>query len=147
MKLYIILYYIIFLTSCIAYIPMNDNNSLLMERKLENTEWQSKKSGNKQKIHFLSNEIKLGVGKLLGTTNTPFSLINQDQNYALYSIYEDYLPSLLGVIQIDTKTIRVLIWQGNSLPLKQEIIDNINQYGIEFSIKKKKNIKNPKNLF
>ncbi len=146
MKLYIILYYILFLTSCIPYIPMNDDSSFLIGSKLENTEWQSKKSSNKQTIYFLSNEIKLGIGKLLGTTNTPFSIIDQDQNYALYSIYEEYLPSLLGIIQIDTKTIRILIWQGNSLPLKQEIIDNINQYGTDFSIKKKKNFKNPKNL-
>ena len=141
MKTLFILGFILFLSACTPSIPMDD--SLLMGDKLFNTEWQSKDVHDK-KIYFMPNDIKFDVGNLLGTTNMSYSIIDQDQNYVLYRIDDEYSPSLVGVVQIDEKTIKALVLQNNiitssSTPvsLKKEIFDIIDQKGILFTITKK----------
>ena len=96
MKIQFILGFILFLSACTPSIPMDD--SLLMGDKLENTEWQSKDTRYKKHIYFMPKDIKFDVGSLLGTTNMSFSMIDQDQNYALYSIDDKYTPGLIGVV-------------------------------------------------
>ena len=141
MKIQFILGFILFLGACTPSIPMDD--SLLMGDKLFNTEWQSKDTKNK-KIYFMPNDIKFDVGSLLGTTNMSYSMVDQDQNYILYRIDDEYSPSLVGVVQIDEKTIKTLVLQNNittasSTPtsLKNEVIDIIDRKGGLFTITKK----------
>lgn len=142
MKIQFILGFILFLSACTPSIPMDD--SLLMGDKLKNTEWQSKDVRNKKHIYFMPNDIKFDVGTLLGTTNIPYSMVDQDQNYALYRINDEYSPSLIGVVQVDEKTIKTLVLQNNvvtstsiSSSPKKEIMDIIDQRGTLFTIKKK----------
>ena len=142
MKTQFILGFILFLGACTPYIPMDD--SLLMGDKLFNTEWQSKDARNKKKIYFMPNDIKFDVGSLLGTTNMSYSMVDQDQNYVLYRIDDEYSPSLVGVVQVDEKTIKTLVLQNNvitsnSTPasLKKEIMDMIDTKGGLFTITKK----------
>ena len=141
MKVQLILFFILFLNACTPSIPMDD--SLLMGDKLFNTEWQSKDTKNK-KIYFMPNDIKFDVGTLLGTTNMPYAMVDQDQNYALYRIDDEYSPSLIGVVQVDEKTIKTLVLQNNTitststpLSLKKEIMDMIDIKGGLFTITKK----------
>ena len=141
MKVSFILFFIVFLSACVPSIPMDD--SLLMGDKLENTEWQSKDTKDK-KIYFMPNDIKFDVGTLLGTTNMPYSMVDQDQNYVLYRIDDKYSPSLVGVVQVDEKTIKALVLQNNTITstatsssLKKEIMNIIDQQGILFTIKKR----------
>ena len=140
MKTQFILGFILFLGACTPSIPMDD--SLLMGDKLFNTEWQSKDTKNK-KIYFMPNDIKFDVGSLLGTTNMSYSMVDQDQNYVLYRIDDEYSPSLVGVVQVDEKTIKTLVLQNNviikttSSSLKKEVLDLIDQKGSLFTITKK----------
>ena len=140
MKIQFILGFILFLGACTPSIPMDD--SLLMGDKLFNTEWQSKDTKNK-KIYFMPNDIKFDVGSLLGTTNMSYSMVDQDQNYVLYRIDDEYSPSLVGVVQVDEKTIKTLVLQNNviikttSSSLKKEVLDLIDQKGSLFTITKK----------
>ena len=141
MKVQLILFFILFLNACTPSIPMDD--SLLMGDKLFNTEWQSKDTKNK-KIYFMPNDIKFDVGTLLGTTNMPYAMVDQDQNYALYLIDDEYSPSLIGVVQVDEKTIKTLVLQNNIITstttpssLKKEIMDMIDTKGGLFTITKK----------
>ena len=141
MKVQLILFFILFLNACTPSIPMDD--SLLMGDKLFNTEWQSKDTKNK-KIYFMPNDIKFDVGTLLGTTNMPYAMVDQDQNYALYRIDDEYSPSLIGVVQVDEKTIKTLVLQNNIITstttpssLKKEIMDMIDTKGGLFTITKK----------
>ena len=140
MKIQFVLGFILFLGACTPSIPMDD--SLLMGDKLFNTEWQSKDTKNK-KIYFMPNDIKFDVGSLLGTTNMSYSMVDQDQNYVLYRIDDEYSPSLVGVVQVDEKTIKTLVLQNNviikttSSSLKKEVLDLIDQKGSLFTITKK----------
>ena len=140
MKIQFVLGFILFLGACTPSIPMDD--SLLMGDKLFNTEWQSKDTKNK-KIYFMPNDIKFDVGSLLGTTNMSYSMVDQDQNYVLYRIDDEYSPSLVGVVQVDEKTIKTLVLLNNviitttSSSLKKEIVDLIDQKGSLFTITKK----------
>ena len=142
MKTQFVLGFVLFLGACTPSIPMDD--SLLMGDKLFNTEWQSKDARNKKKIYFMPNDIKFDVGSLLGTTNMSYSMVDQDQNYVLYRIDDEYSPSLVGVVQVDEKTIKTLVLQNNvmtsnSTPasLKKEIMDMIDTKGGLFTITKK----------
>ncbi len=140
MKIQFVLGFILFLGACTPSIPMDD--SLLMGDKLFNTEWQSKDTKNK-KIYFMPNDIKFDVGSLLGTTNMSYSMVDQDQNYVLYRIDDEYSPSLVGVVQVDEKTIKTLVLQNNIIiktttsSLKKEVLDLIDQKGSLFTITKK----------
>ncbi len=105
---------------------------MLLNDKLQNTEWTSKKNS----VIFYDDRIQVKIGSLLGTSGTPFEIVDQDSEYVVYLIFRDVQPTLVGVAQVDHKTIKLLWWPASNFDPKV-VKTTVDKQGMTFKIRKK----------
>ncbi len=128
-----LLFLVIFLNSCMTP-SIVEGNSLLLNDKLQNTEWTSKKNS----VTFYDDRIQVKIGNLLGTSGTPFEIVDQDSEYVVYLIFRDVHPTLVGVVQVDHKHIKLLWWPASNFDPKV-VKTTVDKQGMKFKIRKKVN--------
>ena len=126
--------------SCAPSLSTGDTSESFSS-KLEYTEWKKSGFNQKQYINFLDEQVKMGVGSILATAATDFTIIEEEPSYLLVSMYEDQSPSLMALELVDEKSMRVLVWQSNIVPTTEEIKKVLTENGVLYTLKKKKNKK------
>lgn len=116
-----------------ASIPVGD--TFTMTEKLQNTLWYVPGIRDQRQVCFLSDQINVKLGKVLGSQFMDFTLLDQDSQYALYSLNNPLNPSFLATYQVDEKEIKMLIWQSTVVSPKSDILKTLSNKGFSMRLK------------